>query len=115
MIPHPTRKKAVELKRGTYLRVRKSFCRKVFPFIRLSGSSERYISAFTLPMTRRELRIGVRKSGPPLTQRWRSNKSWRGASVLNSPIVIRSEIIFIVGVWTKMASPFVMTTKMPIR
>ena len=33
-IPHPTRKKAVELKRGTYLRVSQSFWRKDFPFIR---------------------------------------------------------------------------------
>ena len=37
MIPQPTRKKAVEAKRGMYLRVSRSFCGKDFPFIRFSG------------------------------------------------------------------------------
>ena len=39
MIPFETRKKAVVAKRGMYLRISSSFCRKDFPLIRLSGSS----------------------------------------------------------------------------
>ena len=64
-------------------------------------------------MMRTELRMGLMKRGPPLIQMWRRRRNWREDSQLYSCTETFVENSFISGVWTKMHTPLIPTTKVP--